>query len=100
VDGGDDVVADSLAELRKGTVDFFLHRAPLDAGLHQENEGDEALLLGPSVGSGMVGNGGALGWPTARVSVTVTKMEKIGALGLLPRIYTVPGDRRWTRKST
>jgi hypothetical protein len=55
------VVAVSLAKLRKGTVDFFLLRAPLDAGLHQEDEGDEAFLLGLSVGSGVVGNGRAAG---------------------------------------
>jgi hypothetical protein len=55
------VVVVSLVELRKGTVDFFLLRTPLDAELHQEDEGDEALLLGLLVGSGVVGNGRAAG---------------------------------------
>jgi hypothetical protein len=65
VDGGDDVVAVSLAELRKGTIDFLLPRAPLDAVLHQNDEGVEALLLGLSVGSGVVRNGGARGSPAS-----------------------------------
>jgi hypothetical protein len=63
--GDDDTVDFSLAEPRKGMAKFFLPRAPLDAVLHQNDEGVEALLLGLSVGSGVVRNGGARGSPAS-----------------------------------
>jgi hypothetical protein len=36
-DGGDDTFAVFLPELWKGILDFSFLRAPLDAGLHQED---------------------------------------------------------------
>jgi hypothetical protein len=64
-DGDDQLVAVPLADLRKGTVDCVITRAPLDAILYQGNEDGEALLLGQSVGSGVVGNGGTRGMPAS-----------------------------------
>jgi hypothetical protein len=38
---------------------------PLDTKLYQDDEDDEALLLGLSVGSGVVENGGTRGMPVS-----------------------------------
>jgi hypothetical protein len=54
---GDEVVAVFPAELRKGTANCFLPRAPLDARLHQADEDVEALLLSSTASSGVVGIG-------------------------------------------
>jgi hypothetical protein len=55
---GDDVTVDfSTASRRKGTINFFIPRAPLDARLHQEDEDVEELLLSSTSSSGVVGIG-------------------------------------------
>jgi hypothetical protein len=64
-DGGVAAVAVSLSVPRKGSAQFFLLRASLGMRLHQMNEDVETLLLGLSVGSGVVGNGGARWLPAS-----------------------------------
>jgi hypothetical protein len=64
-DRGVAAVAIFLAVLRKGTAEFALLRAPLDAPIYQMDEDIEALLLSSTAGSGVVGIAGA-GWlPTS-----------------------------------
>jgi hypothetical protein len=88
-DGDDAAVAITLSVPRKGTAKLLHHRAPLDVRLYQMIEDVEALLLSSTAGFGVVGNGGAVWWPAARVSTRTTKRRRKGILGFL-RVFIRP----------
>ena len=82
-DGSGAAVAISLSVPRKGTAKLLPFRAPLDVWLYQMIEDVEALLLSSTAALGVVGNGGLVRLPTARVSVLATKGRRKRLLGFL-----------------